>query len=209
VGFRQTLAEGRFDWRASVFRMSRDDAQLESWFWDPVNFLWVGVLDSADGDNVGAEIDLNFELTSRWTLRGSVGLIDTEIDSLTTFDLNADDFVVRRGIDQTKAPSWQVHVGGNWTREDWSVSIGIDAGDSHRYGYYHDAEIGRATIVDASVRRVLGATELMLWARNLLDKDVAVHGLYFGNDPRKGWVPEQYLQFGEPRLVGFSVRHSF
>jgi hypothetical protein len=56
---------------------------------------------------------------------------------------------------------------------------------------------------------VLGTTEVTLWTRNLLDEDVAVHGLYFGNDPRKGWVPEQYLQFGEPRLIGISVRRSF
>ena len=49
----------------------------------------------------------------------------------------------------------------------------------------------------------------MLWARNLLDDDVAVHGLYFGNDPRKGWIPERYLQFGEPRLAGLTIRHSF
>jgi outer membrane receptor protein involved in Fe transport len=209
LGFRQALAGGRFDWRASIFRMSRDDAQLESWFWDPVNFLWVGVLDSADGDNVGVELDFDFKLTSRWRLRGSVGLIDTKIDSLTTFDLDADDFVVRTGIDQTKAPSWQAYFGSEWNHDDWSVSVGVDARDSHRYGYYHDATIGKATTVDASVRRALGATELTLWARNLLDEDIAVHGLYFGNDPRKGWVPEQYLQFGEPRLVGISLRHSF
>jgi hypothetical protein len=136
--------------------------------------------------------------------------MDTEVDSLTTFDLDLDDFAVRDGIDQTKAPSWQAHVGGEWSPDaNWTVAAGIDASDSHRYGYYHDARIGRSTIVNASVSRRLGATELMLWARNLLDEDVAVHGLYFANDPRKGWVPERYVQFGEPRLVGLSVRHNF
>ncbi len=63
--------------------------------------------------------------------------------------------------------------------------------------------------MSASLTRILGATELMLFARNLLDEDYAVHGLYFGNDPRKGYLPERYLQDGEPRLVGLSVRHSF
>jgi hypothetical protein len=89
------------------------------------------------------------------------------------------------------------------------VSVSIDASDSHRYGYYHDAMIGQSSVVNASLKRSLGATELTLWARNLLDDDVAVHGLYFSNDPRKGWIPEDYLQFGEPRLVGVTVRHSF
>jgi outer membrane receptor protein involved in Fe transport len=208
-GFRQSVAAGRLQMRASVFRMSRDDAQLESWFWDPVNFLWVGLLDSADGTNLGAEFDFKYQVSNQWRLSGSIGLLDTKVDALTTFDLDSDEFVVREGLDQTKAPAWQVHLGSEWTIDDWLLSVGIDANDSHRYGYYHDALIGRSTIVDASIRRVLGTTEVTLWTRNLLDEDVAVHGLYFGNDPRKGWVPEQYLQFGEPRLIGISVRRSF
>ena len=50
---------------------------------------------------------------------------------------------------------------------------------------------------------------MTLWARNLTDEDYAVHGLYFGNDPRKGYLPERYLQLGEPRVVGLSLRRAF
>lgn len=208
-GINSVLADGALSLRAAVFMMSRDDAQLESWFWDPVNFLWVGVLDSSDGDNLGAELDFDYQLSSRWRLRGSAGLLSTEVDALTTFDLDLDDFVVRDGIDQTKAPQWQLSFGSEWLIDDWSISVDVDATDSHRYGYYHNARIGRSTVLNANLRRVMGATELSLWARNLLDDDFAVHGLYFGNDPRKGWIPEAYRQLGEPRLIGLSVRHSF
>ena len=210
LGYKTELAGGRLGLRAAVFEMSRDEAQLESWFWDPVNFLWVGLLDNADGDNTGAEIDLDFSVTDAWALRASLGVIETGIDELTTFDLDLDDFVARRGIDQAKAPSWQINVGSEWRfGGDWSLAVDVDAADSHRYGYYHDATIGRKTLVSANLRRVVGDTELMLWARNLLDEEYAVHGLYFGNDPRKGWINERYLQFGEPRLYGVTVRHSF
>lgn len=210
LGVKNTLVDGRLGLRAALFRMSRDDAQLESWFWDPVNFLWVGLLDNADGENLGAELELDYRVSERWRLRASLGLMETEVDRLTTFDLDIDDFVVRNGIDQTQAPSWQISLGSEWTlSDDWSVAVNVDASDSYRYGYYHNAMIGRSTIVDASLRRRLGATELTLWARNLLDEDVAVHGLYFGNDPRKGWIPERYVQLGEPRLVGLTARHTF
>jgi outer membrane receptor protein involved in Fe transport len=210
IGIRSELADGRLALGAAVFRMARDDAQLESWFWDPVNFLWVGVLDSSDGKNLGVELDLDYRPSSRWQLRGALGLMDSEVDALTTFDLNLDDFVVRQGIEQTKAPSWQLHLGSEYRFDSgWRFAVSVDASDSHRYGYYHDAEIGRSTLVNASLRRELAAFELTLWSRNLLDEDVAVHGLYFGNDPRKGWVPERYVQFGEPRLVGVSMRRYF
>ena len=210
LGVKTTLAGGRLALRGDLFRMSRDDAQLESWFWDPENYLWVGLLDNADGENQGAELDFDLSVSDRWRLRGSLGLMRTRVDGLTTFDLDLDDFVVRTGIDQTEAPSWQAHLDSEWTPGgDWSVTIGIDASDSHRYGYYHNATIGRSTVVDASLRRTIGASELTLWTRNLLDEDVAVHALYFGNDPRKGWIPERYLQLGEPRLLGITLRHNF
>ena len=43
----------------------------------------------------------------------------------------------------------------------------------------------------------------------LLDKNYAVHGLYFGNDPRKNWINETYYQLGEPRVYGVSLKYSF
>lgn len=210
VGYQTSLIDGRLSLRAALFRMSRDDAQLESWLLQYVPFLWVGLLDTADGDNHGLELDLDFAVTARWRLRGSLGLLETEVDALTSFDLDLDDFARRDGIEQAKSPSWQLWLGSVWTvGRDWQLALDVDAGDSERYGYYHDGRIPRATLVSGSVRRTLGATELTLWARNLLDENYAVHGLYFGNDPRDGYLPERYLQSGEPRLVGLSVRHAF
>ena len=209
LGYKSELAGGRLGLRAAVFTMSRDGAQLESWFVQYVPFMFVGLLDSADGENNGAEVDLDFRATNRWRIRASVGLLDTEVESLTSFDIDLDDFVNRGGVDQAKSPSWQAYVGSEWTLDRWRIAVDVDASDSERYGYYHDGMIPGATLLNASLTRLLGATELTLFARNLLDEDHAVHGLYFGNDPRKGYLPEQYLQDGEPRLAGLSVRHSF
>lgn len=210
IGIKSLLADGRLSLRAAVFRMSRDDAQLESWFVQYVPFLWVGILDNADGTNHGSELELDFDVNERWRLRASLGLLDTEVAKLTTFDLDLDTFVDRSGIEQAKAPSWQAYLGSEWLFGDaWRLAVDIDARDSQRFGYYHDGMLDRATLVNASVARKIGDAELTLWTRNLFDEDVAVHGLYFGNDPRKGYVNESYFQLGEPRLAGLSVRFSF
>jgi outer membrane receptor protein involved in Fe transport len=210
LGVKSRLADGRLDLSAALFTMARDDAQLESWFWDPVNFLWVGILDNADGENTGAELDLDFAVTENWQIRAAVGLLDTNIDALTTFDLDADSFVVRRDIEQAKAPSWHVFIGSEWVlAEDWRFAIDVEATDAQAFGYYHTGTIGRSTLTNLSLARTIGATELTLWARNALDENYAVHGLYFGNDPRTAYAPTRYLQLGEPRLVGLSLRRSF
>lgn len=210
IGLKGRYVDDRLSVRAALFRMDRDDAQLESWVWDGVGFLWIGLLDNAGGSNLGAETEIRFALNDRWNLTAAVGLLSTDVDEIVTFDLDAGDFVSRRGIDQAKAPDWAYHVGAVWSTSDaWEASIEVEGRDSSRFGYYHDGSLRGYTLVNSSIKRMLGRTELRLWARNLTDQRVEVHGLYFGNDPRKGWVNETYVQLGEPRIVGATVSYAF
>jgi iron complex outermembrane recepter protein len=209
LGLKGVYRDGRLAVRAAVFRMERNDAQLESWIWDGVNFLWIGFLDNADGTNMGLETEVQYTVSPRWELFGSVGLLDASIDEITTFDLDLDDFVVRRGIDQAKAPAWQFDIGADFTpTERWHARLEVTGRDEARYGYYHNGMLDGFTLVHGSLSYTLGATEIELWGRNLTDADYAVHGLYFGNDPRKGWINESYYQLGEPRVLGVTVRHT-
>jgi outer membrane receptor protein involved in Fe transport len=210
LGVKGTYLDGRLALRAALFHMNRDNAQIESWIWDGVNFLWVGFLDNVDGSSRGAEVELAYDLTQRWRLFASLGRLDTELDRITTFDLDLSDFVERDGIEQAKAPNWQYHIGASFAPSPrLGARIELEGRDASRFGYYHDAEIGAYRLVNASIRYRFGNTELQLWGRNLTDEEYAVHGLYFGNDPRKGWVNETYRQLGEPRVVGLGVRHTF
>ena len=56
------------------------------------------------------------------------------------------------------------------------------------YGYYHNQKIAGYTLVNASLGYTMGAVTIRVWGRNLGSKDYAVHGLYFANDARKGYV---------------------
>ena len=210
LGLKGAYLDDRLVLRAALFHMDRDDAQLESWMWDGVNFLWIGFLDNVDGSNWGAEIEMSHRLSDRVELFGSVGWLETEIEEITTFDLNLDDFVTRYDIDQAKAPSWQFNLGTNVVFSDKvSARLELEGRDDSRFGYYHGESVDSYVLMNASLRYRLGRTELQLWGRNLTDRDYAVHGLYFGNDPRKGWVNESYYQYGEPRVIGISARYSF
>ena len=210
IGLKGRYLEDRLELRAAVFHMDRDEAQLESWMWDAANFLWIGFLDNVDGSNVGAELEFAYEASTNLSFFGSVGWIDTEVDEITTFDLDLDDFVVQRNIDQAKAPTWQYNLGANLRFGDrLSARVEIEGRDDSRFGYYHDATIGSYDLLNGSLRYRTGDVEYLLWGRNLTDKDYSVHGLYFANDPRKGWINETYYQYGEPRVIGVSARYYF
>ena len=210
LGIKGSYLAGRLELRAALFHMDRDDAQLESWMWDGANFLWIGFLDNVDGSNAGAEIELNYRLSDRVELFGSLGLLQTEIEEITTFDLNLDDFVTRRDIDQAKSPEWQYNVGAAiYFGDRFRARLELEGRDDSRYGYYHNEGIGSYDLLNASLSYRFGSTELQLWGRNLTDENYAVHGLYFGNDPRKGWMNESYYQYGEPRVYGISAKYLF
>lgn len=196
--------------RAALFHMDRDNAQLESWMWDADNFLWIGFLDNADGSNYGLELEAAWQLNRQLELFSTLGWLETEIDSITTFDLDTSDFVTRKDIDQAKAPSWQFNTGFNWAMsEQLHFRLEVEGRDESNYGYYHDRQLNNYALLHASLRYQIGNLELQLWGRNLTDKDYAVHGLYFGNDPRKGWINENYRQLGEPMLVGLTGKYHF
>lgn len=210
VGLKGRYADGRLALRAALFAMDRDNAQLESWMWDGVSFLWIGFLDNVDGSNAGAELEFEFDATPRTRLFASLGWLDTEVDRIETWDLDLGDFVVRTGIEQAKSPEFQFNVGASVSFSDrWRARVEVEGRDDNRFGYYHAGSLPSYTLLNASIAADFGSTELQLWGRNLADEDYAVHGLYFGNDPRKGWINETYLQYGEPRVVGVTVRYSF
>ena len=210
VGVKGEYLNHRLRLQAALFHMDRDQAQLESWFWDDLNFLWIGFLNNVDGSNWGAEAEFSFVVNQRWELAAALSRLETEVDAITSFDLDAGVFVQRRDIDQAKSPSWQYNFSATWSPADrWTARFEIEGRDGSHFGYYHDKKLDGYSLLNTSLRYDFGAAELTLWARNVTDQAVDVHALYFGNDPRKGWVNETYYQLGEPRLVGVSVQHSF
>ena len=211
VGIKGTFFADRLWLRAALFHMDRHNAQLESWIWDDVNFLWVGLLDStSDGENYGIELEGVYTLNERIELFGAFGLLETEVDELTVFDLDVKDFVRRSNRDQAKAPNYQFNLGAKiHLTNELSARVEVEGRGNSHFGYYHDGEIKGYEIVNLSLVYERGPLSIQAWGRNVLDEDYAVHGLYFGNDPRKQWRNENYYQFGEPSVYGLNLRYRF
>ena len=217
IGIKGRYLDDSLALRAALFHMDRKDAQLESWIWDDVNFLWVGYLDSVrSGSNYGVELELDYQMSASIDLFAGIGWLNTNIDSMTVVDLGEPGQWSQSVIteiadrDQTKAPQWQYNIGANiYFTPRLNARFELEGRSDSFYGYYHNQEIAGYTLVNASLGYQLGAVTIRAWGRNLGGKDYAVHGLYFANDPRKGYVNEAYRQFGEPRVFGVDVRYEF
>jgi len=217
IGIKGRYLDNTLSLRAALFHMDRTDAQLESWIWDDINFLWVGYLDSvASGSNYGLELELDYQLSAGVEIFAGLGWLQTRVDEITVVDLGQPGEWTQsvitdvKGRDQTKAPQWQYNLGTNlYLTDQLSARLEIEGRSDSFYGYYHNQKIAGYTLINASIGYQAGAFNIRAWGRNLADKDYAVHGLYFANDPRKGYVNEAYRQFGEPRVFGVDVKYAF
>jgi outer membrane receptor protein involved in Fe transport len=217
IGIKGRYLDGALSLRAAAFHMDRSNAQLESWIWDDSNFLWVGYLDSVnDGTNYGFELEVDFKVSNSVNLFTGIGWLKTSVDEMTVVDLGEpgewteSTFKTINNRDQTKAPEWQYNIGANvYFTSRLSARFELEGRSDSFYGYYHNQKIDSYTLLNASLGYQFGAVTIRAWGRNLGDEDYSVHGLYFANDPRKGYVNEAYRQFGEPRVYGLDFRYEF
>ena len=208
LGLKGRYFADRLSTRLSVFHMDRSNAQLENWVWDATNFIFVGLLDNVDdAENYGAELESDLAVTESVSLAARVGYLQTNVESMTVFDIDQNTFVERTDRDQAKAPRWQYHFALNWQLlAALRANIAIEGRDRSFFGYYHDQRLDGYALVNAGLSYRYRQAEVRLWARNLLNSEYAVHGLYFANDPRDAYtVNRTYTQFGEPRVYGIEL----
>lgn len=191
--------------RAAIFYDQRRDQQVKSSLVSTrvdgstefVDFLG----NAARGTNIGLEIESHWFLSPAYTLNASVGLLSAKFDKFIN-EFGED----LSGRKQAQAPGYNYQLGINWHQENWTSSLNLVGKDAFFFSDRHDLKSTRYNLINANLRYEKGIYSLSLWGRNLLNKDYTVRGFgSFGNDPRKNYVTEPYVQFGEPRIVGVSL----
>ncbi len=210
LGWKASLLSNTLNARLALFYMDREDQQVRGSFLIPQANGATTFLDftsnAAQGENYGAELELDWLVSDRLRLWLNLGLLETELsDYVNEFgeDLS--------GRDQAQAPNYQFALGG---RYDFGAGVflrvDLEGKDAFFFSDRHNAQADSIELLHARLGYMQDRWSLALWGRNLLDEDVQVRGFGgFGNDPRNGYVVEEYVQLGEPRMIGVSASVSF
>ena len=209
LGYKVSLFDSQAYIRAAVFYMNRDDIQIKSSLTEvredgSVEFVpYLG--NAAAGVNKGLEIDSAWQINDNIELYGSLGLLDTTFN----YFINADG-VNLSGREQAHAPNYKFNLGVNYyVSEQWLVNVSIDGKDEYYFSDSHNQKSATVSLVNASLSYMVANWQLKIWTRNLLDEDYTTRGFYFGNDPRDGYTPKGYQQYGEPMVVGATLDYRF
>lgn len=210
LGHRRSFADGRVQHALTLFYMDRSDQQVRGSLVIPRSDGSTAFVDytdnAASGSNVGLEWELRARAHETLELYMNLGLLRARFDDY----INADG-VDLSDRDQAHAPRYQFATGlSYYPTATLRADLQWEGRDSFYFSDRHDARSGSYTLVHARIAYEQPRWELALWARNLTDKDYEIRGFgSFGNDPRKGYIVEEYVQYGEPRQIGMSLELRF
>lgn len=207
LGIRQSWLAHRVRGELVLFHMQRQDLQVRTneqlVLGDPNTFVFF-TDNAARGRNQGAEVRLDWLATPQLSLGIAAGLLRATVSGVQR------DGLTLPTRDAPHAPRWQFathvaweHPSGVFLRAD------VTGMDAFYFGNLPNADRSAAyalTHVRAGWRGE--RLEVAAYVRNLFNRDYAVRGFSFGNEPPD--FPEKlYTQPGDPREGGLTVSWQF
>lgn len=206
LGHKGSFLDDRLQSALTLFYMDRRDQQVRGSLVIPRDNGSTAFVDftdnAASGTNLGVEWELRAAITTGFDAYVNVGLLQARFDDYVNADGRDLD-----GREQAHAPSYQFAIGANYAfNQNWQVDVQYEGRDAFFFSDRHEARSSTFQLMHMRLAYQRENWELALWGRNLLDEDYFVRGFgSFGNDPRKGYITEEYRQFGEPRNLGISL----
>ncbi|TQF72891.1 TonB-dependent receptor [Pseudoalteromonas luteoviolacea] len=195
----------------TAFYMDRDNMQLNQGLQLSGAEFTSFISNAADGTNYGIEIEGHSKLSDALSFNYTVGYLETKINdyAITKEDDQGNDVLVSLdGREQAQAPKYQYSANLQYDfSEAISVQVGLEGKDDY---YLSDSHFGQApshNLINASASYYADQWSLTFWGRNLADRDIPVRGFQFEADPRLSYAVRDYVQYGEPRLVGITFKY--
>ena len=206
AGIKSSFLDGAATLNLSVFYSRRDDQQVRTSFQldpgDPASFVFF-TDNAAEGRTLGLEAELRWAIGDALDVYANVGLLDAEFEDFVTPQVDL------TGRAQAHAPDYTFAAGASYRHPSGVfVRLDITARDAFYFDVSHDQTSQPYELANARIGYEAETWSIQLWARNLFDRDYAVRGFYFGNEP-PDFPNKLYTRAGDPRRLGVTFEKSF
>lgn len=205
AGVKSNWLAGRLTTAFAAFYTDRRNAQVKNSISTGVGTFIDFVGNGSNATHKGVEASLDWFVTDKLRLLGSLGLLDAEFDN---HDFQGESF---DGRQVAHAPDYTFSLGGEfYPTNAWTLRANVEGKDKFYFSDSHNAESSSYSVVNASADyRHNKNWKISVWARNLFDKDYATRGFFFENNPATGYIKEKFIQYGEPRVAGMTVTYDY
>ncbi len=206
AGIKSSLLDDTLSLNASVFFSQRDDQQVRTSVQldpgDPASFVFF-TDNAAEGETLGIEADLRWLPSESWELYANIGLLDASFDEFVAPEGDLS------GRDQAHAPRYTFAGGAAYRNESgYFARLDMTARDEFYFDVSHDQKSSSYALFNARVGYEGDSWLVHLWGRNLFDKEYAVRGFFFGNEP-PDFPNTLYTRLGDPRQFGVTIEKRF
>ncbi|MET0987564.1 MAG: TonB-dependent receptor [Steroidobacteraceae bacterium] len=207
LGAKGSAFDGKVVFDSAAFYMERRDVQIrtgsQSDVNDPNSYIFI-TDNAAKGHNYGLESSVHWQVAPELELAASLGLLHTEVSGFLDDGGNA--FPARA---QAHAPEYQAAISATYRHPTgWMARVDWSALDSFYFDYDHNQRSQAYTLTHLKAGYEARSWSVYGWVRNAFDKNYAVRGFYFVNDPL-GDTPTLFTQRGDPRVIGMTAEWRF
>ena len=212
IGLKSSLLNDDLTTRIAVFYIQRKDQQVKSSYPETVGEaeVWKEYLsNAAEGHNYGLEIESHWDITPtiNWDL--SLGLLKTEFTDYSYTDEDSN-FIDKDGDAQAHAPEYSLATAFTFRlQEHINLRVESEAKDEFYFSDSHYEKSRSFVLIHAQLQYQKDNLTVSLNGHNLTNKDYAVRGFGFDNDPRTDNDPTQHIQLAAPRLISLNGRYNF
>jgi len=159
---------------------------------------------ASGGRNLGLESSVRWRFSPQLEVGGTLGLLRTRYYGYRPTGVDLSD------RDQAHAPEYQVSLNATWRHPlGWMARVDVSAVDDFYFDVPPNPTRSNAyTLTNIKFGYEADRWSVYAWGRNVFDRDYAVRGFYFGNEPPL-FENKRYVQLGEPQQFGVTARWEF
>ena len=203
LGYKGRLASGRMNLNMTMFYYDYEDMQVQEFLQGGVS-----VTNAGKSEVAGADVELEWLVTSNFRVSGFLGYLDTEYKQGSAFDAVTAVETVIAGNDLTKAPKLKAHIGLTYDVPVGAGSLAFHANASHSSSYFLDATnnpINKQDSFEIYNARVTYTSpderyEIELWGRNLANEH------YFDYGAISSAIGGLVVAYNNPRTYGLRFK---
>ena len=199
AGLKGSWMDHRLNGQITGFYLMRDDAQLRDSVGAGGFFRYLTV-NGDDATHLGAEAELQWQLSEDWRIDAGIGFLDAERDSYK----DPEGFVPERKL--SNAPSFNYNLRLNYNADSGIFgSIALAGRDAYFESNSHIQKRDAVAIVNASAGYQFESWRVSVWSKNLFDEKYASRAFYFDN----GEGDRRYEALADPVQIGTTISYQF
>lgn len=216
LGLKSSLLSDALQTRIATFYIQRNDQQVKQsflYYEDSKPKFKDYFANAAEGINYGVELESTWSLSNSISWELSLGYLKTKLNDYTFMSSDSADNIItidKDGRDQAHAPEISAATSLSYQLTPaLNVRLETEYKDAFYFSDSHDQRSESYQLWHASLSYKQNNTQISIHGHNLTDKEYAVKGFYFGNDPRDGYTSKTYTQLAAPRLITLQATQYF